>query len=110
MKLFQISLSLGAILVLASTSTLAEPTHSGSGLVDGDLRAVWQLTDRDGVAWLRKAAEQGNADAQFDLGVMYDNGQGVPQDDKEAVVWLRKVAEQGPADAQYRLGLMYLIG
>ncbi len=55
----------------------------------------------------RPLAEQGNANAQFFLGVMYDKGRGVPQDDAEAVKWYRKAAEQGVAEAQYNLGLMY---
>ena len=59
------------------------------------------------VKWNRKAAEQGFANAQYDLGVTYYNGQGVPQDYAEAVKWYRKAAAQGKADAQYNLGLMY---
>ena len=50
---------------------------------------------------LRQRAEQGFADAQASLGHMYENGQGVPQDDAEAVEWFRKAAEQGVAGAQY---------
>ena len=57
-----------------------------------------------------QAAEQGNADAQFNLGVMYDTGQGVRQDYAQAVQWYRKAAEQGLADAQYNLGVMYKEG
>ncbi len=45
-------------------------------------------------------AEAGNADAQYNLGLMYTNGDGVPQDYKEAVKWYRLAAEQGYADAQ----------
>ncbi len=56
---------------------------------------------------LRPLAEQGVAEAQFLLGVMYDKGQGVPQDYAEAVEWWRKAAEQGYAKAQYNLGVMY---
>jgi len=52
-------------------------------------------------------AEQGNTKAQFNLGVMYYQGQGVPKDYKEAARWFRKAAEQGNADAQFNLGLMY---
>ena len=52
-------------------------------------------------------AEQGDADAQFNLGVMYDKGEGVPQDDKTAVKWYRLAAEQRHASAQFILGLMY---
>jgi TPR repeat protein len=57
-----------------------------------------------------KAAEQGDADAQFNLGVMYDKGQGVAQDYSQAADWYRKAAEQGNANAQYNLGVMYLNG
>ena len=60
--------------------------------------------------WYRKAAEQGDTDAQYNLGVMYDNGRGVTQDYAEAAKWYRKGAEQGYADAQYNLGMMYETG
>ena len=52
-------------------------------------------------------AEQGNASAQFNLGVMYKRGIGVLQDYKEAVKWYTKAAEQGNANAQGNLGFMY---
>src|ERR1035437_5485533 len=55
----------------------------------------------------RPLAEQGDASAQLELGVMYDNGEGVLQDDKEAVKWFRLAAGQGNADAQFYLGVMY---
>ena len=55
-------------------------------------------------------AEEGNAVAQFNLGVMYSNGRGVSQDDTSAVRWYRLAAEQVHADAQYNLGLMYSNG
>ena len=52
-------------------------------------------------------AEQGNADAQVNLGVMYRKGEGVPQNDKTAVKWYTLAAEQGNASAQFNLGVMY---
>lgn len=55
----------------------------------------------------RPLAQQGNARAQYNLGVMYDNGKGVPQDYKETVKWFRLAADQGNAGAQSNLGLMY---
>ena len=58
----------------------------------------------------RPLAEQGDADAQYFLGVMYKNGQGVPQDYAESVKWYRLAAEQGDADAQYNLGVTYKNG
>jgi TPR repeat protein len=59
------------------------------------------------VRWYRLAADQGDADAQFNLGVMYDTGRGVPQDDAEAERWYRLAADQGDANAQSNLGVMY---
>ena len=59
---------------------------------------------------LRTDAEQGNADAQFNLGVMYANGEDVPRDAAEAVRWYRLAADQGHAAAQYNLGGMYALG
>jgi len=55
----------------------------------------------------RPLAEQGNAKAQSNLGVMYNNGQGVTQDYKEAVKWYGLAAAQGDASAQHLLGTMY---
>ena len=58
----------------------------------------------------RPFAEQGNADAQFYLALMYDNGQGVAQNYTTAVNWYRKAAEQGDAFAQLNLALKYVKG
>ena len=58
----------------------------------------------------RKAAKQGDADAQFALGAMYEHGQGVPLDYKTSVYWYNRAAEQGDASAQYELGYMYWMG
>ncbi len=55
-------------------------------------------------------AEQGDAKAQYNLGIMYGYGRGVPQNNKEAVKWYRKAAEQGYVLAQYNLGIMYGYG
>ena len=58
----------------------------------------------------RPLAEQGNAAAQFNLGLMYYNGKGVPQDYAEAFKWWRLAAEQGDAIAQSNLGSLYEYG
>jgi TPR repeat protein len=52
-------------------------------------------------------AHQGLDVAQFNLGLMYDNGQGVSKDEAEATKWYRLAADQGRADAQYQLGHLY---
>src|SRR5438552_1700400 len=59
---------------------------------------------------LKPLAENGLAPAQFNLGVMYNFGEGVPQDYKEALRWYRLAAEQGDALAQFNLGDMYYFG
>ena len=84
---------------------LAAPVAAGP-LEDG-LAAVerhdWDTALRN---W-RPLADEGDRTAQHNLGVMYDNGYGVPQDYAEAVKWYRKSAEQGNPLAQNNLGLMY---
>jgi TPR repeat protein len=61
------------------------------------------MNESDEVAAFRVDAQAGDAEAQFNLGVMYDRGQGVPQDDVQAAEWYRKAAEQGHAAAQNNL-------
>ena len=58
----------------------------------------------------KSLAEQGDAKAQFNLGYMYDNGDGIPENDAEAVKWYRLAAEQGYLKAQFNLGVMYKKG
>jgi TPR repeat protein len=60
--------------------------------------------------WYRKAAEQGHAMAQSQLGLMFASGQGVPQDFAEAARWCRPAAEAGVAEAQWQLGDMHIKG
>ena len=55
-------------------------------------------------------AKQGNVIAQHNLGIMYDRGEGVAQNDTEAVTWYRKAAMQGMEEAQVDLGVMYMRG
>ena len=68
----------------------------------GDYQTAFKL-------WL-PLAEQGDAAAQFNLGVMYGNGRGVKQDYFEAVKWYRQAEKQGDAKAQLNLGVMYING
>ena len=55
---------------------------------------------REAVRWYRLSVEQGFAAAQYNLGLMYAEGNGVPEDDGEAARWYRLSAEQGFASAQ----------
>ncbi len=64
----------------------------------------------DSFASLCKAAEQGDIDAQYELGNCYYNGNGVSEDKAEAVKWYYKAANRGYARAQYSLGNCYYNG
>lgn len=55
----------------------------------------------------RAAAEKGNAECQFNLALMYEQGMGIAKDEKEAIVWYKKSAELGNANAQFNLGVLY---
>jgi hypothetical protein len=59
--------------------------------------------------WL-PLAKLGDAEAQYNLGVLYDEGAGVEKDLSSAADWYRKAAEQGFMDAQTNLGIMYFHG
>jgi hypothetical protein len=62
------------------------------------------------VEWWQKAAAQGDANAQYNLGVMYNKGEGVPKDAARAIEWYRKAAEQGNSYAQFNLAASYATG
>ena len=68
------------------------------------------IQEQSDFAVLSAKANSDDAEAQFSLGLMYELGQGVPQDYAEAVKWYRMAAEQGHAAAQFNLGLMYAEG
>ena len=82
-------------------STESEATASAKAAPDE------RTTASSPEAPLQLRAEQGDVEAQFNLGLMYFHGDGVPKDAGQAASWLRKAAEQGHAEAQYNLGLMY---
>ena len=86
-----------------SSVVLADDFQEGvSAIEKGDYKEAHKL-------WL-SVAEQGDASAQFNLGLMYGNGKGVPQDYKEALRWNKLAAEQGIDKAQYNLGVMHAKG
>ncbi|HUZ06971.1 MAG TPA: tetratricopeptide repeat protein, partial [Candidatus Paceibacterota bacterium] len=60
--------------------------------------------DAEAAAWYLKAAEQGFAPAQCNIGTFYNNGSGVPEDEERACYWFRKALEQGFANARFELG------
>ncbi len=74
------------------------------------LGSGWVALSIEEVQRLRHQAEQGNAEAQFELGWMYRKGKGVPKNNAEAVKWFRLAAEQGHIKAQCSLGWIYSRG
>jgi hypothetical protein len=60
--------------------------------------------------WYEMAAEQGDADADYGIGRLFEEGFGVVQNDKTAAGWYRKAAEHGVAPAEFNLSLMMLKG
>jgi len=84
----------------ATSPAVADPVELGvEAARRGDYATALRL-------W-RPLADQGNADAQVGLGILYYDGHGVSQDYAEAARWYRKAADQGDATAQYGLGILY---
>ena len=96
-------------LVLAGLALAAGMNSAQAGLVEG-IQAISKGDFKQALVELQPLAEQGNADAQFNLGLMYFNGTGVPQDDQVALKWFRRSADQGNGFAQFALGNMYYMG
>ena len=81
----------------------------GGALQDGR-DAVNREDYKEAVKWYRLSAKQGYAEAQSNLGLMYEKGRGVPKDFKEAVKWSKLAADQGNASTQNNLSYMYYKG
>src|SRR5262245_25948023 len=73
-------------------------------------RAYLRGDYKKSVEELQALANLGDSRAEYDLGVIYDQGIGVPQSDAQAFLWYSRAAQHGEPKAQYNLGLMYLNG
>ena len=94
-------LILSALLLLLN-AVACEDRRADKAYVRGDYDKA--------LAEIQSLANEGEPRAQYDLGLMYDKGQGVPQSDADARRWYELAAGQGEPRAQYNLGLMYLNG
>ena len=101
MKKFLISLNL----LLLSATVLA--TSAWAGPLEDSLAADAKGDYATELKIIRPLAVQGVDWAQYNLGIMYDQGQGVAQNYAEAVKWFRLAAAQGHASAQFNLGVSY---
>ncbi|MCI7623914.1 MAG: protein kinase [Clostridiales bacterium] len=98
--------AIAAVLVIGITAVFATgAAQDGIGLVNDFLG-----NSAEAVKWYTLAADRGFADAQNNLGVCYENGNGVAKSYAEAVKWYKLAAEQGDSIAQNNLGVCYANG
>ena len=102
MKQNIITIFLLVALLTSSLSNASDLTQGETAYNQGDYQRAYQI--------FNSLAERGDAQAQTNLGFMYNQGLGVPENDKEAVRWWRAAAEQGVVEAQTNLGAMYAHG
>jgi len=87
------------ILFVAAILTLCSSVVSADAFKDA-MEAYRGGNYTEALELLRPLADQGNTDAQYNLGVMYAEGKGVKQDHREAEKWYLLAAEQGNASAE----------
>ncbi len=97
---------IGRTLLLVGWILVCVTSVQAQGLEDG-MAALATGDYPKALSILKPLAEEGDAEAQFNLGVMYDDAEDILENDMKAVRWYRKAAEQGHAPAQYRLGILY---
>ena len=102
-KLLRATLTALLMLVATAGAAVAGPFE--------DATAAYELGDyATALHLISTLADRGDADAQFNLGLLYNKGKGVPQNYAEAMIWFRKAAEQGHPVAKLNLGVMYAEG
>jgi hypothetical protein len=121
MRLLTVTICLTIVVLLGSAgvSWSAEPVngyclagtkHSHSPIA-GKCSDAYESGDyATALREFKPLAEQGDVSAQYNLGQMYRDGEGVPENAEIAMKWYRLAAEQGLADSQYNLGVMYRDG
>jgi TPR repeat protein len=95
---------------LVAVVLLSSAVLSWADAVNDAVNAVHRGDYTSALPVLRRYATAGNADAQSQLGVMYNTGWGVPRDYREALRWLREAAGQANGRGMLNLGLIYLKG
>lgn len=98
-----------AAFLMLCASAAGPEAASAADFRDG-LRALQGGDNETALVIFRDLAGRGNRDAQFMMGVMYEDGRAVAQDYAGAAGWYLKAAEAGLASAQYNLGVYYQLG
>jgi uncharacterized protein len=96
--------------ITAAVLSLGLTAPSAAATLEDALAAYERGDYATAIPLFRAFADQGNAVAQFNLGLMYEDGNGVPQDNAIAVSWYQKAADKRNVDAQSRLGFIYEYG
>ncbi len=115
-----VALLVGFLAFACTTAAIAEsepapnPTDAEEQFALGR-RLAWGLEGskkdpHSALVWFHKAAEQGHARAQTQLGMAYQKGRGTRRDIPESVKWMRKAADQAHAKAQFEMGVYYRDG
>jgi uncharacterized protein len=99
-QLFRAAVTASLMLATIRGAAVAGPLEDG-------VAAVKRPDYATALRLFRPLADKGDDVAQFDLGVLYNKGWGVPRDYVQAAKWYRLAAAQGNADAQYNLGILY---
>ena len=97
----------GAPSAQASQQSLVEAASTPSGQSATTQHSIAQPPRPKSLPELRKLADQGDAEAQWQMGVRFHNAEGVPHDDAQAMQWFQRAAEQGHVTAQSALGAYY---
>ena len=97
-------------LALALLIVLSAPAPAWCGPLEDGIAAYNKGDAKTALRLWQPLADQGNTDAQVNIGVLHANGEGVPQSYPEALKWYLKAADQGDVFALNNLGLMYMRG
>jgi TPR repeat protein len=107
--MLDIQIHLRTILMALSFGFILTPLFAVAE--SGDVESAAKLSQNETeLQQLRSLATKGNTKAQVNLGILYEEGRGVPQDYNEAVKWYRLAAEADSADAQFSLGAVTYYG
>lgn len=101
-RAFNIVAAILLIVSFAAPVAAGPPEDFTAAYKKGDYAAALRV--------LRPLADQGDADAESNLGLIYETGRGVQQDFREAAKWYRRAADQGNAFAQAQLAALYMLG
>lgn len=106
MKTTRKTLRLVAMTLSLTMATGALIAPARAGLVEG-IAAYEAGNAQLAAKEFRAGADKGDADCQFNLGLMHEQGMGIAKNEKEAVFWYQKAGELGNANAQFNLGVLY---